>query len=208
MRKKVFESIDSALFTQIDRFKKTPEYNKFIENFNLLDESVQSFLKLSILLVVTLIPLSFFFVLYLGNLSLRKEILLKNQVISLSQQIASKSNLIENESRKILSRTNVDSQSAITQKLTQSTAAVGVELAKLQISNFESNELSGNIIQSQANIKFNALSNEQLFGLIQNLVSTDKMRIESLTVQKNSETQLLEGIFTAIYFSKMAESFE
>src|SRR5688572_26643960 len=105
MAKKFFEVIDTALFTQIDRFKKTPEYGKFQENFNILDESVQNLFKLASLVVVALLPLSLFFILYLGNLSMRKEVAIKNQVISMSNSIIDKSTLTEAESRKILSRT-------------------------------------------------------------------------------------------------------
>src|SRR5262245_5082699 len=102
MAKKFFEAIDTALFTQIDRFKKTGEYGKFVENFNIMDEGVQNLIKLLSLVVVAFLPLSLFLILYLGNLSMRKEVSIKNQVIELSNSVISKSTLVEAESRKIL----------------------------------------------------------------------------------------------------------
>src|SRR3989338_1970298 len=176
MAKKFFEAIDSTLFTQIDRFKKAPEYVKFQENFNIMNENVQGLIKILSLVFVAFLPLSLFLILYLGNLSMRNEVAVKNQVISLSNSILDKSTLTEAESKKILSRSIVDNQSALTKKLTSASQALGVDLAKFQISNFESSELSGNIIQATANIKFNSLSNDQLFGFIQNLVSTDRLK--------------------------------
>lgn len=199
----IMKKIDSAIFSKIDEFESRPEFQKLADSYSSLEEKNQEAIKIIMAIIIFLIPLFLIFIFSNINDSAKEELNLKEEIILYANEVISTQSKVQQESFKILGRQLIDNQTNIEQKIINTMKRVGVDPAKLQVSNFEANELSGNIMEAKIVFKFDGLTNEQIFGALAIMIEQDKMRIENFNIKKNSSSNMLDGVLTILYFSKI-----
>ena len=199
-----FKKIDTKVFEAIDKFKTTSNYLPIQESYNGLDEDQQKWLKLGVvagLIIVPALLLGFF---WFQNTNLRNDLELRLNTVSKINEIIGQNKAISDASPMILSMNPIDSQSMMTSRLTQVLSGSGIDLAKIQVTNFNSSSISSNVYKADAEFRFNGLSTDQLVSMFTSLIQREKFRVESFDVKRNPETNLLDGGFHASHYSSAA----
>jgi hypothetical protein len=205
---KLMKKIDSILFKKIDDLLLMSEFQKITDSYSQLEEKYQDIIKLLMGISLIFIPLAIIGAFSLINDSLQEELQLKEEIIVNANEIIQKESSLKREQKMILGNSTIETQSKLRQKVSNQLSRLGIDISKINVSNFESLDLNANIIQAQMDVKFDGLTNDQLFSALANLVQKEKMRIDSFSVKKNSDSNLLDGIFTVYYFSKLKEETE
>lgn len=197
----VFKKIDHAIFEQIDKFKQTPNYTPINDFYNGLDEEQQKVVKAGIILSLFLIPAFAMMLLIWQNNSLKDELQTRIQMVSKANQIIGQSQGLQQISPTILSQNPIDGQSMMTSRVTGLFGSIGVDLNKVQVSEFSSSAISSNVMKSEADFAFSNLSTDELMNIFTGMIQREKFRIESVEIVRNSDTNLLQGKFHGIHFS-------
>lgn len=198
---KILEIIDNKVLNLTSKIKASPEYVKIQDQFGNLDDQAQNTIKMLLPFVVLFIPLMISFILWKNNTSLREEVILKKNIIARAHEIINtKSSLMGVEPR-VLGTPAIEQVEQFQQRIVGILNAVSIDSSKIQFSNFNSTPLSGDLLEAKIDLKFQNISNDELFGII-GTFNRNKMRVDSFTVRKNQETNLLEGLFSLIYISK------
>jgi len=198
----LFKKIDHAIFDNIDKFKKTPNYTNLLDIYNGLEEDQQKALKGGIIFFIFLLPTFLLALVVWQNSSLKDERELRKQIISKANQIIGQKQSLDQVRFNILSPNPIDSDSMMTSRLSGILSSIGIELSKIQIKEFNSLSVSTDIYKSEANVGFNNLSTDELMNIITAMIQREKFKISELDVTRNSSTNLLQGQFHAIHMSQ------
>jgi hypothetical protein len=203
----LFKKIDTGVFGAIDKFKTTPNYQPIQDFYNGLDEDQQKWFKLSVVTSLFAIPLLLVGFLWMQNSTLRTDLELRLNSVEKINEILAQNRAVADASPMILSQNPIDSQSMMTSRLGQVLSG-GFDLSKIQVTNFNSTAISSNVYKAEADFRFNSLSTDQMVNMMTSLMQREKFRIESLKVQRNAETNLLDGEFHAVHFSVSSSAIE
>lgn len=198
----VFKKIDEFLFMKIDELQNNPEYQKIADSYSNLEENVQEFIKVSLMLLVTLIPLLVFWIFFSSNSSLKEDLHTREQVIQVSNELIQKKAIMTAQERKILGSSYVDSAGALKNKITSTISMSSIDTSKIRIQNFDSQELDGFITKVKSDISFKDLSSQDIFAILNSLTTRGKMRVDEISVRKSAGDGLLDGMLTVLYYSK------
>lgn len=203
----LFKKIDRATFEKIDKFKLTPGYNSIQDFYNSLEEEQQKFFKAFIVLMIFLIPTMLLGLVWWQNQALKEDMETRIELINKASEIIGQKQGLREISPAILSNSPIDGASMMTSRLSNLLSSVGVDLSKIQVSSYEGVMTSSNIMRSEADFKFTNLSTDELMNIFSAMIQREKFRIESLNVNRNPETNFLQGQFHAVHFGN-AESIE
>jgi len=198
----IMKNIDSYLFDKLDELQAQPGWSKIADLYASLEEKSQEIVKATIMAIIFIVPLLVVLIMVGLNSSLRSEQETKKNMIEIANSIIQKQSLINGSEKKILGSQFINSASAFKSKIANTFNLLSIDTSKVKISNFDSSEENGLITRAKIDIKFNGLTNDQLFSAINNLVGKDKIRIDEIQVRKESQNNLLDGIMTVLYFSK------
>ncbi len=196
-----FKKIDREIFDRLDKFKLTPGYNNIQDFYNGLEEEQQRVFKGAVILVIFLIPMFFLGFIYWQNNDLKED--LKNRIALISKAneiIGQKQGLLE-VSPAVLSENPIDGASMMTSRLSNLLSTLGLDLSKIQVSNYAGEMISDTIMRSEADFAFSSVSTDELMNIFTAMISREKFRIQSVKIIRNAENNLLEGQFHAIHFS-------
>lgn len=200
----VFKKIDIKIFEALDKFKTTPNYRPFQEFYNGLDEDQQKWFKLSVVSGLFLIPALAVSFLWFQNNKLREDLDLRINTVAKINEILGQNKAIADSSPMVLSQNPIDGQSMMTSRLGQILSGSGLDLNKIQVTNFNSASISSGVYKAEADFKFSGLSTDQLINMLTSLIQREKFRIESIDVKRNAENNMLDGEFHANHYSSAA----
>ncbi len=200
----LFKKIDKAVFEAIDKFKQTPNYTMVQDFYNGFEEEQQKVLKAIIILVLFSLPVFFITVLFWQNASIQSELDTRKSIVREAQRIIGQNQGLRDVSPQILSQNPIDSDSMMTSRLSNLLSAAGIDLTKIQVSNFSSTSITSNIMRSEADFAFNNVSTDELMNIFTNMVQRDKFRIESVSITRNADSNMLQGQFHAVHFSSFS----
>lgn len=198
----IMKKIDTFIFEKIEQFQTTNEYQKISEGYSSLEESAQEAIKVILMILTILLPLSFILIFSSLNGKASKELSQKEEIIDLANELIKKQSLITLEERKILASKYVDSESALKNDISSSISMIGIDSSKVQISNFDTEELDGLITKVKADLSFKGFSNQELFSMTNSLVAKLKIKVDEININKKESSNSLEGVMTIIYYSK------
>lgn len=202
----VFKRLDQVTFGALNKLKDSTEYTKLMDQYNSFDENIQESIRGTIMLLLFAIPLIILFLFKWSNISLEKDLQTRNLVVSSANEIIQTTKTIQTAERQHIGKRFVDNKSAFQQILSGAARVSNVDLNKISVGSFEKFDQAGNIIQIETDIKYTGITNEQLFNFINHLSEKSRMKFDKVSIKKNSSNNLLEGIFTALYYSKLVES--
>jgi hypothetical protein len=204
----VFKKIDRAVFEQIDKFKQTPNYAAIHDQYNGLDEEQQKIAKGLIIVALFAIPLFFLSFLYFQNTSLRSDLEKRTSIIARAQQIIGQGQSVRAVAPQILSMNPIDSQSMMTSRLSTLLSTMGVDLSKIQVNQFSSSMVSSLVMRSEADFAFSSVTTDELMNIFIGMIQRERFRVESVNIERNAETNTLQGQFHAIHFSQVSNAEE
>jgi hypothetical protein len=197
----LFKKMDRLIFQQIDVFKTTPNYTTFQDFYQGLDEDQQKAFRVSMVIATFVIPLLLMAFLWWQNLSLKQEIELRSSIVNKAQEILGQNMGLRQVAPRVLSANPIDSQSMMTSRLSNLLTGIGVDLSKIQVTQFDKTEITSGILRSEAMINFNNFSTAEMTNLLNTMIARERFKIASLEVKRNQNSNLLQGQFQAVHFS-------
>jgi len=198
----IIKRIDLFIFEKIEQFQTTSEYQKISEAYSSLEESAQETIKVILMILTIVLPLFFILIFSSLNRQANKELSQKEEIIELANELIKKQALITLEERKILASKYIDSESSLRNDISNTINMMGIDSSKVQVSNFNTEELDGLITKAKAELSFRGFSNQDLFSMTNSLVAKLKIKIDEININKKESSNSLEGILTIIYYSK------
>ena len=198
----IMKTIDTFIFLKLDELSNLSEFQKLTETYSNLEESIQELVKVVLMAIIVLIPLLFIFLFSSFNSSAKKELETKDQIITTANELIQKKSLINTEERKILATNFVDTQNALQSQISNTLSMISVDSTKVNINNFDTEELEGLITKVKADLAFKGFTDQELFAMVNSMVSKLKVRIDEISIKKNETRNILDGIMTVHYYSK------
>jgi hypothetical protein len=204
----LFKKLDQALFAQIDKFKSTPNYNLIQDFYNSLEEEQQKVFKAVVVLCLFLLPMMGMGFIYWQNGKLTDDLNLRKSIIAKSNEIIGQGQGLRDVSPQILSQSPIDSSSMMTSRLSNMLSGGGVDLSKIQVGDFTSDPINAAVLKSEATFNFSNFSTDELMNTLTIMIQREKFRIQTVSISRNSETELLQGNFHAIHYSAVSQNAE
>ncbi|MBT4790582.1 MAG: hypothetical protein HON90_03345, partial [Halobacteriovoraceae bacterium] len=173
------EKVDQGLLTLTQSIKQSPQYQKALDQYNQLDEWQQSTVNYSLMLLTVIIPLMvclIFFALYSKQKSYFESY---DQIIVSASKIISTKSQLKKQSSKVFTL-NQQTQSALTNKITQLLNSSGIDADNVKVTNFDLQESAG-INEISALVHFEAFTAKNFYTLVDNLVFRNKYKIKELS---------------------------
>ena len=200
-RMPLFKKIDRAIFERLDRFRLSPGYNNVQDFYNGLDEDQQKVFKSVIVISIFIVPIIFLSILWWQNSIIKTDLKARVDLISKANEIIGQRESLQNIGPNILSTSPIDGQSMMTSRVSNILSSSGMDLSKIKIEDFASDISSGNIIKSEANLKFSNFSTDEMINMLLNLIQREKFRIQHANISRNSDNNLLNGRFHIVHLS-------
>lgn len=197
----IFKKLDVAIFEQIDKFKQTTNYAPIQDFYNGLEEEQQKVFKGAMILLIALLPTLIVGIFWSQNQNLKADLEMRKEMIHKGATILAETRSIAQVSPQIFSANPIDNNSLMTSKISQILGSQGVELSKVMVSNFQSENLSSTLLKSEADFKFQDLATDELMNVFSAMMSREKFKISEVNIKKNLNTNKLEGTFHAVHFS-------
>lgn len=202
----LFKKLDTSIFAAIDKFKQNPNYNTLQDFYNSLEEEQQKIFKASVILALFAIPLIFLSLMWWQNNKLKADLDLRLLMVENINKITGQNQGLKNIAPSVLSMNPIDSESMMTSRISNLLSSISIDLAKLQVSDFNSNNVSDKTLKSEADFAFTNLSTDELMNLFTSMIQREKFRIQSVKITRNADSNLLNGQFHAIHFSSLLGS--
>lgn len=200
----ILKTIDEASLKKLDEVQDTA-LKKVMDAYGSAEEKYQELVKAGLAVLLVALPVLIIGLFAMSNSGLKDELQLKEEIIQMASSYIEDHGRIRTAEKKILGNNLVTDQGQLQNKITAAVNSAGVDSTKMQISNFDMLELDGNIVQTKIDVKFSELSNDHLFNLLAGLINKERIKVETLTVNKNQANNLLDGLMVLYYFSKESE---
>ncbi|MDA9793307.1 hypothetical protein N9B72_01855 [Bacteriovoracaceae bacterium] len=206
MAKNPLKELDQAIFNQIDEIKSHHNYEKVKELLAQVDEEYKEPLKIISTLLFFLIP-TLIIVIFLGiNSTIKSELAIRKDIIKHAGQILGNKDMISKSSRGILSPTSIENFNTFNSKVSSTLSSAGIDLGKIQVSDFQSKKLSPTIVKSHAKIRISDITTKQLADVIKSLTTRAKMKVSTVSFKRNNRKKLITGTMTLNHFGKKSTS--
>jgi hypothetical protein len=198
----IMQPIDEFSAKKVDELMQHPEVLKIMDQYLNLDEKYQDLIKNLMAVFIVLVPLIFLLILWSFNSSLKETLDLKKQTLSVAQEIVSKESKVGILKRNYINTTAINTQSEFQQRISSVLGASGIDTTKISLGGFDSIDVAGFIIESRVDLKYNQLSNNELFTLLSKLSLSLKIKVDEISIKKNNTNNLLQGIIRVIYYGQ------
>jgi hypothetical protein len=196
----LFKKIDRSIFEQIDKFKVSPGYNNLQDFYNGLDEEQQKIFKASSIFTLFFLPLFLLGAVWWNNQSLKNELDTRVALVEKANEIIGQRQSLTDVLPRILSDSPIDGDSMMSSRISNLLSSIGGDLSKIQVSNYNGEMVSGTIMRAEADFRFTNLSTDELMNIFTAMIQREKFKIDSVTIKRNAESNLLNGEFHAIHF--------
>lgn len=204
MKNALFKRLDTEVFQGLDKLKNQPNYQSFLDFYTSLEDDQQKFLKSGMMIALIAVPLMLVAFLFFRNQSLKSDFSQRVEIFKKANEILAKNQGVRDISSNIFSQNPIDSSEMVISKIS---SAVGptVDLNKIKVSNFTSDQISSSIVNSQATFSFKEMSVNELMDTFMGLIRREKFRIQSIQIIRNENTNLLQGSFVGIHYSVVSQ---
>ena len=199
---KILKNIDFFLFKQADALIENSEFNKISEDYSSQEDKVQEIIKVILMVLSIGIPLLIIFIFFNINSAKRSQIQIKEDLIETANLLIQKKSLLTSEERRTLSAKYLDSQKGLKSTIKSSLSLISIESTKVQVSDFQSEDLEGLITKLSAKLSFKGLTSEGIMAFFNNLNAKLRIKMDEISIRKNEATNSLDGVMTIHYYSK------
>lgn len=205
MKQNPVKQLDEAIFVKIDELKSNPNYEKVKEGLGQIDEDLKEPLKIVSTLLFFLVPAIILFIFISINNSAKNDIKVKKDIIRYAGEILGNQEMIQKTSRGALAPSAITSFSAFNGQVGQVISSVGIDLGKVQLSDFQTDDISNTVTKSMAMVRLNEITTSQLGSIINSLVVRKRMKISTLSFKRDKKKKLITGTMTLNHFGKRAD---
>ena len=198
----IMKPIDEFVISKIDDLSNHPEVQKVLDQYANLDEGIQDIVKNLLVLLIVIVPVAFIMILWSFNSSLKDELAVKKETLSIAQEIIAKQSKLGGLKRRYFNSTAVKSQAELQAKISGALSSSGIDSNKINLGGYQENLEGADIVESRVDLKFSKFSNNELFSLLGSLNVRLKAKIEEISIKKNTSDNLLEGIIHIIYYGE------
>jgi hypothetical protein len=195
--------IDQTVFQQIENFKKQAAWQRLSELYNELSPEQLRNVKWGLYVAIIILPLFAIGIVYLQMSTIQKSLETRQKLITDIQHFLAENSQIGGLIQQLTSPTEFQSETILQNKIAASAQMLSLDLSKLEIQNFNINDVTDNLKEVEADIRFKGLATEQLVGLVTQLMTSEKMKVSSLDVQRDPQTQLIEGVIKTLFYNQV-----
>jgi hypothetical protein len=196
------QKLDKAIFDQIDELKGHENYSKVQEVLAQIDEEYKEPLKILSTLAFFLIP-ALIIVIFLGiNKGLKSDIEERQEILTMAGEILGNRDMIKRARTSVLANFPISSFNAFNTRVGQVVNRAGVDLSKIQMSDFNSDEIAGGVTKASITIKVKDLSSGQISELFNGFLIKEKMKLLDVSLKRDSVKKLVSGTFSLVHFGK------
>lgn len=187
-----FKVIDEKIFGFISDLKSNEQYIQFNQRILSLDDSLQNLIKNSIFIVILFLPILVLILVYTSISSQQDFISLKRQFLHLSETHQSLEKSIQSFNNGLIASNPINTEDDI-KTMISSNPLVSNILPRLGFENFNQSPLSGNIKESNLQIKFSEFSTIDLSSFIKFTYQSLKSRVTFVSITRDEQSKKIFG---------------
>lgn len=195
-----YRHIDNYLFKQIDKFKGSNYYQKYIEELSKLDETLQKRINQSLGYLLFLLPFLIIFFLFLSNLSTKGDLSLKREIVQLVNEVQSGKGRLNAIGKNIISQFKINNMQDLQNRLQIILEERQISLNDVQVKNFNISSPVSGISQVQADIIFQNFSTSDFSNFLTGIMVENNGKISSVDINKKKDS--LSGKIHFIQYEK------
>ncbi len=197
----IMQSIDEAMLKQVEILKESSFYQNASESYTQLEEWQQSIANGALMLVTIGLPLLFTLIFYSIYASYMNKLENTQQINTLASTIIGQTSQLQSQSGRMFGA-EIKSEGELKTKLNSALTSVGIDGTKVRVADFFTDERSG-ISELSAKVHFQDFSSANIYAFIQRLFIAENYKLREISIEKNSNNQLLNGTLDISYFSKI-----
>lgn len=201
----LFRPIDELIFKAVDEIKGQPQLSKLTDELAALPEAQQKIINQLFSSLLVLLPLVVVVILFNQNANQKSNIAIKQEIIRLITDTNQKSNEIALSSRHIVGSGVINSMSDLQRLVRSSLTSRGSTPDAVTITEFDQVNAGESLTRTIATLNFSNLSTQNFTGLLQDLLTQQKMKVSAIQIEKRGEQKLLHGSLEIYHFSKLGE---
>ncbi len=197
----ISKSIDEYLFLQIEHYKKSTFYQRYVDLTLKLSEESQKTLNILVSSFVVILPFFLVIFFYISNLFLKKDIENFNEILTIVSSISTNKSDIKFITNGLVISNSIEDQNSFESFISGIASKKNISPQKIKFENYESFDETG-FLKTYADLNFNDFSNTDLSNFLQALLVTNKVIIESVEFKKDDMKRLLSNKFKIMTYSK------
>lgn len=196
----IMKSIDLAIIEQINKAKESPQYQTLQDQYDLLEDNMQTVVKYGLFVIASGIPIIIVLISFTFYSLKSSELDTHELIISKASEIIAKSSQIDDVGKDLFGRP-IPTEAFLKNQMTSILGRVAIDPQKVIISDFNKDETAG-ISEISTSLQFNDISSTNFYSLIESLSVTKKFKIKTINLEKNEQSQLLKGKIELLLYSK------
>lgn len=200
--KSIFIKIDEFIFQKLDLLKAEGLFQKGQDLIANLDEDQQKVAAQVAAFTFILFPFLIVAGLWLGNHKTKKNLEIKKQIIEQIALYDGNKTTLNNVSGNYLSPGPISGQDDLDNKIRNVAASSGIDQQKISVVNFVQAGQSSNVTKIEADLSFRGFGTSDFSNFMRGLVESERFKISKVSLTKNNETNLLEGVISVLHLGQ------
>lgn len=200
--KSIFIRMDEFIFQKLDLLKAEGLFQKGQDLIANLDENQQKLVAQITAFGFLLLPFFVVLGLWWGNSSAKKGIETKKQIIEQIALYDGNRTTLSNVSGSYLAPNSIQGQDDLDNRIRNIASSGQIDQGKVSVTNFSQTSSSATISKVEADIAFNGFGTSDFSSFMRGMVETEKFKILKVNLNKNTETNLLEGAITVLHMGQ------
>ncbi len=202
MKVNLFLKIDEFFFQKLDLLKVEGVFQKFDDLIANLNEHQQKIAVQVTTFLFILVPYISVAILWWGNYQLRKNIDLKKQIIDQISIFDGNKGALNNLSASYLAPSPIETQVDLDNKIRNILSQNSINTQKVNVTNYNLASSSSNVTKIEADLKFQDFGTTDFSNFMRGMIENDKFKVTKISLNKNKDTNLLEGLISIIHMSQ------
>jgi len=194
------KSIDEALFRKCDEWRNSEQFQRFHNQIIVLDPPIRELLQLGFFAVILLLPIITLLIILFFNLSIKSSIGHKEDILQEVNALYSLNSVIEQYRPFLFTSEQVSSEADLQNTLTQNQNLQPLS-SKIQFTSLIQNALGQKYSVFEAAVNLNGISTQQFSQLMELLYQKYKVRLTSVSLNRDRKQKLLSGQLNFKFYS-------
>ncbi len=196
----IMKNIDNSILNIVDKIKATTEFQKMTDKYNLLEDNHQNIFTAVLMIITITLPLLIVLISYIFYSGVKTKVDLNEQMIEAASSIIAKTRQLKIETNDLLGRP-ITTESMLKNQISSSLSSAGINTSNITISQFNLFENSG-VNEVSASLQFKGLSSQNVYSLFEKIFIQGRYKARTINIEKNAQSQLLEGLIELSHYSK------
>lgn len=200
--KSIFIKIDEFIFQKLDLLKAEGLFQKGQDLISNLDENQQKIAAQLAAFTFILLPYVVVLGFWWGNHFTRKSLEVKKQIIEQIALYDGNKTALNNVAGNYLSPTPINGQEDMDNRVRNIAAGGGIDQQKVSVVQFNQVGQSSSVTKIEADVSFRGFGTNDFSSFMRGLVEAERFKISKVSLTKNNETNLLEGVISVLHLGQ------